>query len=76
MNGDRLNLPNEGQSMDKVYEAFAGCSVGYMAPKAIRISSVWWNLKNKSDKMTRIADALQKKVGLEKQVNRQLGDER
>src|SRR5574344_2333408 len=29
MNGDRLNLPIEGQSMDKVYEAFAGYVSGY-----------------------------------------------
>lgn len=71
MNGERLNLPIEGQSMDKVYEAFAGYVSGYGTKSNEDIKRMV-ELEKQIGQKTRIADALQKKVGLEKQVNRQL----
>ena len=71
MNYDSLKLPIEGQSMDKVYETFAGYVSGY-GTKSNEATKRIVELENQITQKTRLAEALQKKVRLEKQVNRQL----
>jgi len=71
MSYDSLKLPIEGQSMDKVYETFAGYISGY-GTKSNEATKRIVELENLIAQKTRLAEALQKKVRLEKQVNRQL----
>jgi hypothetical protein len=71
MGFDSLKLPIEGQSMDKVYETFAGYASGY-GTKSNEATRRIVELENLIAQKTRLAEALQKKVRLEKQVNRQL----
>lgn len=70
MSYNGLTLPIEGQSMDKVYEVFAGYISGY-GTKSNEATKRIVELENLIVQKTRLAEALQKKVRLEKQVNRQ-----
>lgn len=71
MSYDSLKLPIEGQSMDKVYETFTGYISGY-GTKSNEATKRIVELENLISQKTRLAEALQKKVRMEKQVNRQL----
>lgn len=71
MDFDRLQLPIEGQTMDKVYESFAGFVSGY-GTKSNDDTKRVVELEALISQKARMAEALQKKVRLEKQVNRQI----
>ncbi|MGL5981039.1 MAG: DUF4391 domain-containing protein [Phocaeicola sp.] len=71
MSFDSLQLPLEGQTMDKVYETFAGYISGYGTKNNDDTKRVV-ELDTVIEQKTRLAEALQKKVRLEKQVNRQM----
>jgi hypothetical protein len=71
MDFDRLQLPIEGQTIDKVYESFAGYISGY-GTKSNDATKRIVELEALINQKARMAEALQKKVRLEKQVNRQM----
>jgi len=71
MSYDSLKLPIEGQSMDKIYETFAGYISGY-GTKSNEATKRIVELENLIAQKTQLTETLQKKVRLEKQVNRQL----
>jgi len=71
MSYDSLKLPIEGQSMDKIYETFAGYVSGYGTKSNEAIKRIV-ELENLIAQKTQLTETLQKKVRLEKQVNRQL----
>lgn len=71
MNDESLALRIEGTSLDKVYESFAGQISGFgthSADDTKRIIELQESLKQKQ----RTIEALQKKVRVEKQFNRQM----
>lgn len=68
---DSLQLPIEGQTMDKVYESFAGYISGYGTKRSDDIKR-FVELEALISQKTRMVEALHKKVRLEKQVNRQM----
>ena len=71
MNDESLALRIEGMSLDKVYESFAGQISGFgtrSADDTKRIIELQESLKQKQ----RTIEALQKKVRVEKQFNRQM----
>ncbi|MFA6780041.1 MAG: DUF4391 domain-containing protein [Paludibacteraceae bacterium] len=71
MTFDYLRLPIEGQTMDKVYESFAGYISGYGAKSSDYTKRIV-ELEAQISQKTRMVEALQKKVRTEKQFNRQM----
>lgn len=67
----QLGLTIEGQTMDKVYESFAGFISGF-GTKSSEDTKRIVELQEQIEKKTRMAEALQKKVRAEKQFNRQI----
>lgn len=68
---DKVDLPFEGQDMDKVYEVFAG-SVSGFGTKSVEKTRRAIGLQEQIQMKTRQAESLQKKIRLEKQFNLQV----
>lgn len=67
----QLSLTIEGQTMDKIYESFAGFISGFGTTSSEDTKRMV-ELQEQIEKKTRMAEALQKKVRAEKQFNRQM----